>query len=38
MQSSLSNLFDNLSEVYDKDCKKCKERKLMNLLDLKMVD
>ena len=27
IQSSLSNLVDNLSEVYDKECKKCMERK-----------
>ena len=27
MQSSLSKLVDNLSEVYDKECKKCRERK-----------
>ena len=27
MQTSLSHLVDNLSEVYDKECKKCKERK-----------
>ena len=39
--ASLSNLVDNLSGVYDKECKKCKEKKLgwiANLLDLKMVD
>ena len=42
MRSSLSNLVDNLSGVYDKKCNKCRERKklsqIMNLLDLKMVD
>ena len=27
MSTSLSNLVDNLSGVYDKECKKCKERK-----------
>ena len=27
MQSSLSNLVDNLSGGYDKECKKCRERK-----------
>ena len=27
MQTSLSNLVDNLSGVYDKECKKCRERK-----------
>ena len=27
MQSSLSSLVDNLSGVYDKECKKCRERK-----------
>ena len=27
MQTSLSNLVDNLSGVYDKECKKCMERK-----------
>ena len=42
MQFSLSKLDDNLSEVYDKECKKCRERKklrqTLNLLDLKIVD
>ena len=41
MSTSLSNLVDNLSGVYDKECKKCMERKMgwiVNLLDLKMVD
>ena len=42
MSTSLSNLVDNLSGVYDKECKKCIERKklgwIVNLLDLKMVD
>ena len=27
MQTSLSNIVDNLSRVYDKECKKCMERK-----------
>ena len=27
MQSSLSKLVDNLSEVYDRECTKCRERK-----------
>ena len=27
MQFSLSKLVDNLSEVYDKECRKCRERK-----------
>ena len=27
MQTSLSSLVDNLSDVYNKECKKCKERK-----------
>ena len=40
MSTSLSNLVDNLSGVYDKECKKCMERKkldwIVNLLDLKM--
>ena len=27
MPTSLSNLVDNLSGVYDKECKKCMERK-----------
>ena len=27
MSTSLSNLLDNLSGVYDKECKKCMERK-----------
>ena len=31
MQTSSSNLVDNLSEVYDKECKKCKERKKIRL-------
>ena len=42
MQTSLSHLVDKLSGVYDKECKKCKERRklgsISNLLDLKMVD
>ena len=42
IQSSLSNLADNLSRVYDKKCNKCRERRklsqIVNLLDLKMVD
>ena len=36
MSTSLSNLVDNLSGVYDKGCKKCMEKKLgwiVNLLD-----
>ena len=36
MSTSLSNLVDNLSGVYDKECKKCMERKkigwVVNLL------
>ena len=31
MQTSLSNLVDNLSGVYDKECKKCMERKKIRL-------
>ena len=31
MQTSLSNLVDNLSGVYDKECKKCIERKKIRL-------
>ena len=27
MPTSLSNLVDNLSEIYSKECKRCKERK-----------
>ena len=27
MSTSLSNLVDNLSGIYDKECKKCMERK-----------
>ena len=27
MQTSLSSLVDNLSEIYNKECKKCMERK-----------
>ena len=42
MSTSLSNLVDNVSRVYDKECKKCMERKklgwIANLLDLKLVD
>ena len=42
MSTSLSNLVDNLSEIYDKECKKYKERRKIklscNLLDLKVVD
>ena len=41
MSTSLSNLVDNLSGVYEKECNRCKEKKLgwiVNLLDLKMVD
>ena len=42
MSTSLSNLVDNLSGVYDKECEKCMERKKIrlncNLLKLKMVD
>ena len=40
LSTSLSNVVDNLSGVYDKECKKCMERKkldwIVNLLDLKM--
>ena len=42
MSTSLSNLVDNLSGVYDKECKKYMERKKLgwtvNSLGLKMVD
>ena len=31
MSTSLSNLVDNLSLVYDKECKKCMERKKIRL-------
>ena len=31
MSTSLSNLFNNLSDVYDKECKKCMERKKIKL-------
>ena len=31
MSTSLSNLLDNLSGVYDKECKKCMERKKIRL-------
>ena len=31
MSTSLSNLVDNLSGVYDKECKKCMERKKLRL-------
>ena len=38
----LSNLVDNLSGIYDKECKKCMERKKnrlnCDLLNLKLVD
>ena len=40
--TSLSNLVDNLSGIYDKECKKCMEIKKIDLFvdlsDLKMVD
>ena len=35
MQSKLSNLVDNLSEINNKDCKTCMERK--NIIDAKNV-
>ena len=40
MQSKLSDLVDNLSEIDNKDCKTCMERKNqnVNLLDLKIID
>ena len=41
MQSKLSNLVDNLSEINNKHCKTCTEKKLnqnVNLLDLKIID
>ena len=42
MQTSLSKLVDNLSGVYDKECKKCMERKKIKLncefVGLKMGD
>ena len=42
MQRKLSNLADNLSEINNKDCKKCMERKKLdenvNLLGLKIID
>ena len=31
MQSSLSSLVDNLSDVYDKECIRCKERKKISV-------
>ena len=31
MSSSLSNLVDNLPVIYDKECKKCMERKKISL-------
>ena len=31
MSTSLSNLVDNLSRIYDKDCKKCMEREKIRL-------
>ena len=31
MSTSLSNLVDNLSGIYDKECKKCMERKKIRL-------
>ena len=31
MSTSLSNLVDNLSGVYDKECKKCMERRKIRL-------
>ena len=42
MSSKLSNLVDNLSEINNKDCKNCMERKILNqnvnLLGLKIID
>ena len=32
MSTSLSNLVDNLSGVYDKECKRCMERKQLKLI------
>ena len=42
MSTSLSNLVDNLSEIYKKDCELCKERKKImsecRLTDLKIMN
>ena len=41
ISTSLSNLVNDVSGIYDKECKKWMEKKLawiVNLLDLKMVD
>ena len=42
MQSKLSDLVDNLSEINDKECKKCMEIKELdqnaNLLGLRIID
>ena len=42
MSTSLSSLLDNLSEIYKKECKGCKEREKLNqhviLLELKMIN
>ena len=42
MQTKLSDLVDNLSEINNKDCKTCKIEKLLNqnvkLLDSKIID
>ena len=41
MPSKLSNVVDNLSEINNKDCKTCMEKKLnqnVNLLGLKIID
>ena len=42
MQGKLSDLADNLSEINNKECKKCMERKKLdqnlNLLGLKVID
>ena len=42
MSSKLSNLVDNLSDINNKDCKNCMERKILNqnvnLLGLKIID
>ena len=38
MSTSLSSLVDNLSEIYKKECKSCKEKKIMSeckFIDLK---
>ena len=38
MERKLSDLVDNLSGIYNKECKSCMERRNVNLLGLKIID